>query len=288
MDCIKKCVEGFSGGENEFGNLAYSPISLSEIRERQEWNDSALSYTIGSEAKGPITLNYAYLCQRGLYPDDPDKENQDAFKIAPAFDGEQATIMMGVFDGHGEYGDDCSTFVRENIVSYLSEARKEHNKDLEKAFRSAFRKLNSAMHYCKARAAPRPPTPLVLGASALSRLEPAPPPVRRTFRTASRARPRSSPSLRRPPSGCVPRCAVLRGPTFFFPLCARVLSACVRRGPSAGLRRPAPPSRTGGQRGRLARDHWEGLQRRAQVDGLVDRPDAVPQGRARAGPRRWG
>ena len=148
MDCIQKCVAGLSGEQSsEFGSLAYSPLSLSQIRERQEWNEQPLSYTIGNAAKGPIRMNYAYLCQRGLYPDDPDKENQDAFKIVPDFDGDETSIMMGVFDGHGEYGDDCSGFVRDNIEDYLIEARREHNKDLEKAFRSAFRKLNSQMHY---------------------------------------------------------------------------------------------------------------------------------------------
>jgi serine/threonine protein phosphatase PrpC/CRP-like cAMP-binding protein len=150
QELIKKCVASFSGeGESEFGSLAYSPLSLHEIRERQEWNDSPLSHTIGNSSKGKIYLHYGYLCQRGLYPDEPDKENQDAFKIEPAFDGMDASIMFAVFDGHGEYGDECAGFARENIVSFLSAAKQEHGTDLEKAFRSAFRKLNSAMHYSK-------------------------------------------------------------------------------------------------------------------------------------------
>ena len=150
MECIKKCVDLSSilGGESEFGSLSYSPLSLSQIRERQVWNEAPLSYVIGSEAKGAIILNYGYVCQRGLYPDDPEKENQDAFKIVPSFDGESQMILMGAFDGHGEYGDECSAYVRDNIEEFLSQAREDHGKDLEKAFRAAFRKLNSSMHYC--------------------------------------------------------------------------------------------------------------------------------------------
>lgn len=148
MECIQQCIAGLSGeSQSEFGSLAYSPLSLSQIRARQECNQHPLTYTIGNDNKGPITLRYAYLCQRGLYPDDLDKENQDAFKIIPDFDGESRSIVMGVFDGHGEYGDDCSGFVRDHLESYLIEARGQHGGDMEKSFRAAFRKLNSQMHY---------------------------------------------------------------------------------------------------------------------------------------------
>ena len=169
MECVTKCVESLSGGESEFGNLSYSPLSLSQIRSRQVWNTSPLSYTIGSDAKGAITLSYGFVCQRGLYPDEPDKENQDAFKIIPSFDGENKLILMGVFDGHGEYGDECAQFVRDNIEEYLSEARAQHNKDLEKAFRATFRKLNSAMHYCnvRERSSSLPPSLVSLASSLL-------------------------------------------------------------------------------------------------------------------------
>ena len=149
MDCITQCVASVTGdGGSEFGNLAaYSPLSLSQIRERQEYPQAPLSYAIGNKGKGTITMTYSYICQRGLYPDDPDKDNQDAFKITPDFGGKPNSILMGVFDGHGEYGDDCSGFVRDNIDEYLLAAFKQHGDDLEKGFRTAFRQLNSQMHF---------------------------------------------------------------------------------------------------------------------------------------------
>ena len=150
MECLAKCLEGASSSEFGPNISAWSPLTLSEIRSRQQSNtDGPKTYKIGHPSKAPITLRYGWVCQRGLYPDDPDKENQDAFKIIPSFDGEERTILMGVFDGHGEYGDDCSYFVRDNIESYLSQARQDFGKDLEKSFRSAFRKLNSDMHFQK-------------------------------------------------------------------------------------------------------------------------------------------
>ena len=156
MDCIQKCLAGGGEqeGESEFGSLAYSPLTLADIRERQEWSKDTLHFTVGNPQKGPIHLRYNYLCQRGLYPDEPDKENQDAFKIIPAFAGEQTSIVMGVFDGHGEYGDDCSQFVRDNLEEKLLAARAEHGGDLEKAFRTAFRNINAEMHYAKVCEAP--------------------------------------------------------------------------------------------------------------------------------------
>lgn len=158
MECVAKCVPQlgeFLNPSSEFGPnlLAWSPLSLHEIRGRQEANEKTEFYTVGHPSKGKITLRYGWVCQRGLYPSDPDKENQDAYKIVPDFDGEERTIMMGVFDGHGEYGDECSVFVRDNIQRYLSKARADYNKDLEKSFRSAFRRLNADMHHQRVRAA---------------------------------------------------------------------------------------------------------------------------------------
>ena len=149
MECVTKCLETVLGPPSEFGpNLtAWSPLSLSQIRSRQEWNEQPESYKIGKDKGAVITLRYGWVCQRGLYPDDPDKENQDSFKIIPSFDGEPKTLLMGVFDGHGEYGDDCSAFVRDSIGDYLAAARKEYKKDLEKSFRASFRKMNSDMHF---------------------------------------------------------------------------------------------------------------------------------------------
>ena len=150
LDCVKKCVETLGmEQESEFGSLAYSPLTLQQIRSRQEWSRSTLHYTLGSDAKGPIYVRYNYLCQRGLYPDEPEKANQDAFKCITDFNDEPKTLFLGVFDGHGEYGDDCSEFARDHIEDALIKARKENGKDLEKSFKQAFRRVNSAMHFSK-------------------------------------------------------------------------------------------------------------------------------------------
>lgn len=60
---------------------------------------------------------YAYVSQRGLYPDAPDKPNQDSFHVQPAFGGDPDLALFGCFDGHGEFGTECSQFAATYVRS---------------------------------------------------------------------------------------------------------------------------------------------------------------------------
>jgi serine/threonine protein phosphatase PrpC len=51
----------------------------------------------------------------------PKKGNQDQYTVLPEF-GSSDTAFFAVFDGHGKYGDDVSTYCKTNvrlIISYL-------------------------------------------------------------------------------------------------------------------------------------------------------------------------
>lgn len=61
------------------------------------------------------TLRYAYVSQRGYYPDSPDKPNQDAFCASAYFGGDPDQLFFGIFDGHGENGTACSQFARDKV-----------------------------------------------------------------------------------------------------------------------------------------------------------------------------
>ena len=50
------------------------------------------------------SLRYAYVSQRGYYPEALDKANQDAFCVHKQFGGNPDEHFFGVFDGHGEHG----------------------------------------------------------------------------------------------------------------------------------------------------------------------------------------
>jgi serine/threonine protein phosphatase PrpC/CRP-like cAMP-binding protein len=69
-------------------------------------------------------LRYAFVSQRGHYPDDPYKANQDAYCIHEKLgvnskdskDGDTAEDgLFGVFDGHGSAGDGCAIFAKTQL-----------------------------------------------------------------------------------------------------------------------------------------------------------------------------
>ncbi len=59
------------------------------------------------------------MSQRGFYPDDIDKDNQDSFLIDLDFNDEEGKCLFGIFDGHGKTGDLCSRFARDKIGPVL-------------------------------------------------------------------------------------------------------------------------------------------------------------------------
>jgi len=148
-DCFNNCITSLRGHDSEFGRLDYGPMSLSEIRQRQEWSESQPHSLLNGQAgaASSTTVQIAYLSQRGYYPEDVDKNNQDAFKIIRDLDSKAGSLMVGVFDGHGEYGDDCSCFVRDNIEASLADALRKHGRgDPSAAFSTCYHHLNSEMH----------------------------------------------------------------------------------------------------------------------------------------------
>ena len=64
---------------------------------------------------GNFELRYSYLSQRGYYPDALDKANQDSFCIHTPFGTNPDDNFFGVFDGHGEFGTQCSQFVKRKV-----------------------------------------------------------------------------------------------------------------------------------------------------------------------------
>ncbi|CAA3022131.1 probable protein phosphatase 2C 35 isoform X1 [Olea europaea var. sylvestris] len=65
-------------------------------------------------------LEYSVLTQRGYYPETPGKENQDSYCIRTNIQGNPDVHFFGVFDGHGQFGTECSNFVKDRLVNILS------------------------------------------------------------------------------------------------------------------------------------------------------------------------
>ena len=137
MECLQRCIQC---------DCTKGPLRKQQILDRQECNDELLSYSVQMDLGRTCTVRCAYLSQNGYYPDDPEHDNQDAFQVISDLDGDDGVLMAGVFDGHGEYGDDCSGFVRERIENSLCKHRRQHRLDPDFALRQTFQEINAAMH----------------------------------------------------------------------------------------------------------------------------------------------
>ncbi|KAL2933098.1 putative protein phosphatase 2C 35 [Bienertia sinuspersici] len=90
-------------------------------------------------------LEYSVLTQRGYYPDAPEKENQDSYCIKTQLQGNPNIHFFGVFDGHGQFGTECSNFVKDKLVEILSNDSS-LLKDPVKAYNDAFLSTNEELH----------------------------------------------------------------------------------------------------------------------------------------------
>nr|XP_043618741.1 protein phosphatase 2C and cyclic nucleotide-binding/kinase domain-containing protein [Erigeron canadensis] len=94
---------------------------------------------------GNYRLQYSYLSQRGYYPDALDKANQDSFCIHTPFGTNHNDHFFGVFDGHGEFGAQCSQFVKQKLCENLLRNSRFHIDPVE-ACHAAFLSTNAQLH----------------------------------------------------------------------------------------------------------------------------------------------
>ncbi|KAA3477060.1 protein phosphatase 2C and cyclic nucleotide-binding/kinase domain-containing protein-like [Gossypium australe] len=94
---------------------------------------------------GNFELKYSYLSQRGYYPDALDKANQDSFCIHTPFGTNPDDHFFGVFDGHGEFGAECSQFVKRKLCENLLRNNKFHV-DATEACDAAYLTTNTQLH----------------------------------------------------------------------------------------------------------------------------------------------
>lgn len=94
---------------------------------------------------GNYDLRYSFLSQRGYYPESLDKPNQDSYCIHTPFGTSPDDHFFGVFDGHGEYGAQCSQFVKKRLCENLLRDN-QFRTDAVLALHSAFVATNSQLH----------------------------------------------------------------------------------------------------------------------------------------------
>mmetsp|Transcript_57762 Transcript_57762/g.159355 ORF Transcript_57762/g.159355 Transcript_57762/m.159355 type:complete len:721 (-) Transcript_57762:1191-3353(-) len=138
------CMQG-RPADGQDGFDENQPLSQKEIQARIVASDVATTFSTDL-----VDLRYAFLSQRGYYPDSPDKANQDDFCIKTKFGGYKDRALFAVFDGHGTYGDHCANFCAEHLHNFVEKELEKYNKsgkiDVKKALKSAFIKTNEQLH----------------------------------------------------------------------------------------------------------------------------------------------
>jgi len=102
------------GGQRPIQTQAPPPQAAVKKNDRVDAIDRTRTIETGG-----IRMRFAYLSQRGKYPDDPDKPNQDAYCIKHNFTNQMEDAFFGVFDGHGKDGHGCAQFTRTHLPALV-------------------------------------------------------------------------------------------------------------------------------------------------------------------------
>jgi len=129
------------------------PLTEAQIMKRIIACEKTLAVPMMTAGGHKYTLKYAYVSQRGYYPNALDKENQDAFTVVTSVNGCKHAHFFGVFDGHGSTGDLCSRFTAEKVPENFCTVLPTEPEKLEclsddkvkKALISAYRKTNAQL-----------------------------------------------------------------------------------------------------------------------------------------------
>lgn len=82
---------------------------------RIESCEESITYEVGG-----AVFQYAFFSQRGFYPDEQNKLNQDAFCVVHNFSGVNGDSLFAVYDGHGRDGYNCAQFAKENLPAQMA------------------------------------------------------------------------------------------------------------------------------------------------------------------------
>ncbi|KAF6164475.1 hypothetical protein GIB67_025301 [Kingdonia uniflora] len=138
--------QGESGDEfNQLDSARDSEVGITRLSRVSSQFLPADGSRIVKVLSGNYDLKYSYLSQRGYYPDALDKANQDSFCIHTPFGTNPNDHFFGVFDGHGEFGTQCSQFVKQKLCENLLRNTR-FQVDAVEACHASFLATNSQLH----------------------------------------------------------------------------------------------------------------------------------------------
>ena len=105
-DAKRKTLEAHQAAQEK---KKRGPLTPSEIFERT---------TKGSGSM--LNVVYCWRSQRGYYPGEPYKRNQDACLVLDEEKTNGFAGYFGVYDGHGKSGDKCAEYVRDTVPKLIN------------------------------------------------------------------------------------------------------------------------------------------------------------------------
>lgn len=116
-----------------------------KLENKKNNSDSSIgSGEIRTQVKG-LCVRYAFLTQRGHYPDQPLKANQDVVIFQSCVQGNPGNHLWGVLDGHGEFGAECARFAGSKI-QLLLDSDKCLSTDARESLRRSILAVNEQLH----------------------------------------------------------------------------------------------------------------------------------------------
>jgi len=148
-ETLEKChVAQLAPNEGLTNDEKFLAITRLEVngRTRSSVEERTHDIRLPNEEAPILKLRYGWVCQTGFYPDDLMKENQDNLLVAPDLGPSFPHMsIFGVFDGHGKFGTECSTFAVDRFGKNLL-ANKSLSEKPELALEEAVVKSNAEMH----------------------------------------------------------------------------------------------------------------------------------------------
>jgi serine/threonine protein phosphatase PrpC len=91
-------------------------------------------------------IRFAAVSQRGYYPDEPDRVNQDSYGIQLSLaEADMQSCWFAVFDGHGSNGHDASKFAKSTVLKELQHKIRE-GEGIDAALSAAFAETNQQLN----------------------------------------------------------------------------------------------------------------------------------------------
>lgn len=123
----------------------FNQIDDMKLNTMKNSSDSSVgSGEIQTQVKG-LCIRYAFLTQRGHYPEQPFKANQDVVIFQSALQGNPGNHLWGVLDGHGEYGAECARFAGSRL-QLLLDSDKFLDTDARESLRRSILTVNEQLH----------------------------------------------------------------------------------------------------------------------------------------------